>query len=95
MWAREFDADLIIPNLYLGSECAVLEPLKSRKITHILSVVPSKPAFPHNFLYMVIDVQDASTTNLITYFDKTKEFINEGLKKGVVFVHCAAGIPSH
>jgi len=94
-WAREFDGDLILPNLYLGSFCKSRDVLKKNNITHILTVSSEFP--PNNddvrdFSYMVIHVEDSPSSNVIEVFDECAQFIDEGRKNGNIFVHCAAGV---
>mmetsp|Transcript_24879 Transcript_24879/g.4117 ORF Transcript_24879/g.4117 Transcript_24879/m.4117 type:complete len:122 (+) Transcript_24879:118-483(+) len=86
----------ILDNLYLGSVGAAyqLNPLKERKITHILTVCEIlPPKFPDHFTYKVISVADDPATRLSNYFKECVDWINEVINSGgVVFVHCFAGI---
>jgi len=92
-WERVFDGDLILPNLYLGSACGDRSALKTKKVTHIVTVSNEfPPAFTDEFNYMVIHISDEYKSNLIQAFEECAQFIDEGRSNGNVFVHCAAGI---
>ncbi|KAJ0093331.1 hypothetical protein Patl1_25449 [Pistacia atlantica] len=85
----------IEPGLFLGSIGAASnkDALKSRNITHILTVANSlSPAHPHDFVYKVVGVSDKEDTNLSQYFDECIDFIDEAKRKGGgVLVHCFVG----
>eukprot|EP01098_Paradermamoeba_levis_P015711 TRINITY_DN8118_c0_g1_i1.p1 TRINITY_DN8118_c0_g1~~TRINITY_DN8118_c0_g1_i1.p1 ORF type:complete len:150 (+),score=28.80 TRINITY_DN8118_c0_g1_i1:121-570(+) len=93
---RDFDADKIAKNLYLGSEDAALalDQLNKRNIKAIVTVAKDiEPAhLSAGIKYLVIRVDDVPQTNLMCAFDVAYEFINRERKKGPVLVHCAAGI---
>ena len=48
--------------------------------------------FPLSFDYLKLDLLDLPETYLPDIFPKAFDFIDEGLKKGKVFVHCNAGV---
>jgi protein-tyrosine phosphatase len=48
--------------------------------------------FTKDFKYKVINVLDMPYVNLMKHFPSAIEYIKEGLQKGVVFVHCFAGV---
>lgn len=51
------------------------------------------PAFPERFEYLRIRVADDNEDNLIAVWDEVLPWIHAALEaKGVVFVHCAAGV---
>ncbi|KAJ4722372.1 putative Dual specificity protein phosphatase [Melia azedarach] len=81
--------------LFLGSIGAASnkDGLKSRNITHILTVANSlAPAHPNDFVYKVVGVADKEDTNLSQYFDECIDFIDEAKRQGVgVLIHCLAG----
>jgi len=97
-----FQAHQIIPdlNLYLGSYPSSLQydHLKNKNITHIVSVIlavsapPLDPTFRDTFDYMVVKGFDRPSQVLVDHFEDLHKFIDEGLKKGGVLVHCMAGV---
>lgn len=99
-----FDANLIlihsvagcntISKLYLGSFTAALcpEELKSREITHILSLVNVNPTFPDDFTYKTLPLRDSCNENLFRHLDEGAKFINQTLSQGHnILVHCFFG----
>jgi len=81
--------------LYLGTcrASAFRERLKQHQISHILSVAHEcRPLFPQDFNYMVVKARDIYDQDLISYFDRTYEFIEDGIKNGGVLIHCIAGV---
>lgn len=93
----------IIPNLYLGPYAAAnknkLCYLESMGITDIVCVRHAaeanfiKPNFPDKIRYLVLNVADVYTENIIQYFQKVKAFINESFaRNGKVLVHGNAGM---
>ncbi|XP_012260396.1 serine/threonine/tyrosine-interacting protein-like isoform X2 [Athalia rosae] len=93
----------VIPGLYLGpyssASRAKLETLLERGITHIVCVRQDieahfiRPNFPDRFQYLVLDIADTVTENIIQHFQKVKTFIDDALDSGGrVLVHGNAGI---
>ena len=93
----------IIPRLFLGPYAAAkksnLEMLLKNGITHIVCVRQDveanliRPNFPEHFLYLVLDIGDKCTENIIKFFPRVKEFIDSCLKGGgKVLVHGNGGI---
>ncbi|XP_012278740.1 serine/threonine/tyrosine-interacting protein isoform X2 [Orussus abietinus] len=93
----------VVPGLYLGPYSAAsrskLQALLQQGITHIVCVRQNIEAhfiranFPDNFKYLVLDIADTATENIIQHFQKVKAFIDEGLNSGgQVLVHGNAGI---
>ena len=82
--------------LYLGSVGAAYSHavLKSRRITHILTVCDSlPPKFPNEFRYKVIEITDEPGSKLNVYFKETADFIQSAINGGgQVLVHCFAGV---
>ena len=69
------------------------------RITHVLSVCPeftrtSLPAFISEENWMRIPIRDNEREELLVYFDKTSDFIENALKDGRnrVLVHCVIGV---
>ncbi|KAI4488181.1 PREDICTED: serine/threonine/tyrosine-interacting protein-like isoform X1 [Polistes canadensis] len=93
----------VIPGLYLGPYSAAsrskLESLIEHGITHIICVRQDieahfiRPNFPDRFKYLVLNIADTTTENIIQHFKNVKEFIDEGINSGgQVLVHGNAGI---
>eukprot|EP01084_Bolivina_argentea_P163254 284042_1 len=86
----------IIEGVYLGSIGAAknIEWLKSNGITHILCVAGGiGKCFPKQFIYKVIDINDAPDENITSYFNECYQFIENALQSsGQVLVHCFAGM---
>ncbi|XP_011301000.1 serine/threonine/tyrosine-interacting protein [Fopius arisanus] len=93
----------VIPGLYLGPYSAAsrskLPELQELGITHIVCVRQDieanfiKPNFPDKFKYLVLNIADVATENIIQHFPTVKSFIDEGLSsQGHVLVHGNAGI---
>eukprot|EP00727_Mastigamoeba_balamuthi_P010857 m51a1_g6394 hypothetical protein (562) ;mRNA; f:207871-210098 len=85
----------VLPRLWLGNYNNALNraALKRRNVTHILSVAPVKPAFPKDFIYFVIPVEDEEDVDLTPYFQSCIEFIQGAMARGEsTLVHCMAGV---
>ncbi|KAL8589774.1 hypothetical protein ACOMHN_020777 [Nucella lapillus] len=82
----------IIPGLYLGPYSAAtkseLGSLTVAGITHIVCVRQQieashvKPNFPQVFKYLVLDIGNNETENIIQYFPQVNEFLLSCLKSG-------------
>ncbi|KAF8786797.1 Serine/threonine/tyrosine-interacting protein like [Argiope bruennichi] len=92
----------IIPGLYLGPLSSATKPklnsLLETGITHIVCVRHEKeasfikPNFPESFKYIVINISEPETSNLIPLFSQVKAFIDNCLKNGgKVLVHGNTG----
>ena len=85
----------ICDRLYLGNLKAAqdVRALREAGITHILQVAEGlTPCFPKDFVYKVISIGDTANSSLIRYFPAAISFIQEGIRKGGVLVHCYAGV---
>lgn len=93
----------IIPGLFLGPYSAVMkskiDQLLAAGISHIVCVRQDieahliRPNFPDKFKYIVLDIADTVTTNIIQFLPKVKRFIDDCLaNNGKVLVHGNAGI---
>lgn len=93
----------IIPGLYLGPYSAAIKSqlpcLLQSGITHIICVRQDieanfiKPNFPDKFKYLVLNIADTATENIIQHFHKVRTFIDEALNSGGrILVHGNAGI---
>ncbi|CAG5037831.1 unnamed protein product [Parnassius apollo] len=88
----------IVPGLYLSNAKAAVDAniIRCLKITHVLTIeahkIP-KSAFPNpNVATLFIRASDSPQTNLLPYFPMANAFIDEGIKKGNVLVHCHFGV---
>ncbi|XP_011161895.1 serine/threonine/tyrosine-interacting protein isoform X1 [Solenopsis invicta] len=93
----------VIPGVFLGPYSAAsrskLQSLLHHGITHIVCVRHTieanliRPNFPNNFKYLVLEIADTKTENIIQHFKRVKIFIDEALNMGGrVLVHGNAGI---
>ncbi len=94
--SSSFDAQEILPRLWLGSEEALahLAPLKERDISHIL--IPAHtgaPAvlFPEHITYLQYSIPDIGSFPLLPLFPEFFLFLNEGRRRGAVLIACAQG----
>lgn len=83
-------------NLYIGSLEALDQPdlLEQKKITHILSMLEFDYCDYEEFdeyRRLLIAAEDNSKQDLYSHFGRTNAFIEEGLARGAVLVHCAMG----
>jgi len=93
---NDFEADEIIPGVFLGSinSSYDLDVLKSKGITHIVSVILGYvPAYPDDFKYLIINALDNENNNISDVFQSCNNFINHALfeDNGKVLIHCMAG----
>ncbi|KAK0083449.1 hypothetical protein PV326_006722 [Microctonus aethiopoides] len=82
----------VAPGIFLGPYSSAsrskLESLQEKEITHIVCVRQDieahfiKPNFPDIFKYLVLDIADTTSENIIQHFQKVKNFIDEGLNSG-------------
>lgn len=90
---------MIESNLYLSGEAEArnVETLKKHKISHILTIndfpLPStlKEEIGH-LTNKYIRLPDMCSSDLLSYFDETYEFIRDGTTRGAVLVHCQMGV---
>jgi hypothetical protein len=93
---NDFEADEIIPGVFLGSinSSYDLDVLKSKGITHIISVILGYvPAYPDDFKYLIINALDNENNSISDVFQSCNNFINHALfeENGKVLIHCMAG----
>jgi len=93
---RDFDAQEIAPNLYLGDVYAAhnTKELKKRNITHIVTcTVGVVPPFPDSFQYKHLKILDCAAENIHEHFEETSAFIGDAIAGGgKVLVHCIRGV---
>ncbi|CAG9796121.1 unnamed protein product [Diatraea saccharalis] len=88
----------IIPGLYLSNARAAADPtvLRQLNITHVLTIeahrLPKSTFANTNISTLFIRADDTPQTNLLSYFPMANAFIDEGLQKGNVLVHCHFGV---
>ncbi|KAH9507181.1 hypothetical protein Btru_056560 [Bulinus truncatus] len=102
-YAMRREMQEILPGLYLGPYASAmkskLDDLLNAGITHIVCIRQSieanfvRPNFPQHFRYLVLEMADCPTENIIRFFKQTKEFIDDCLTNGgKVLVHGNGGI---
>ncbi|CAH1793255.1 unnamed protein product [Owenia fusiformis] len=102
-YAMRRDMQEMVPGLYLGPYAAAMKSklavLQGYGITHIVCIRHTleshfiKPNFQDYFRYLVLDVADTVTENIIRILPKVRDFIEECFaKKGKVLIHGNAGI---
>eukprot|EP00026_Physarum_polycephalum_P017477 Phypoly_transcript_18717.p1 GENE.Phypoly_transcript_18717~~Phypoly_transcript_18717.p1 ORF type:complete len:210 (+),score=33.86 Phypoly_transcript_18717:110-739(+) len=93
---KDFDAQEIVPNLFLGDVYAAhnTQELKNRKFTHILTcTVGVTPPFPDSFKYLHLKILDCAAETIHEHFAETSAFIAEAIASGgKVLVHCIRGV---
>ncbi|CAF4902436.1 dual specificity protein phosphatase MPK-4-like [Pieris rapae] len=88
----------IIPGLYLSNARAAADRdvLRHLKITHVLTVearrLPKSAFVDSDISTLYIRANDTPQTNLLPYFPMANAFIEEGIQKGNVLVHCHFGV---
>lgn len=88
----------ILPGLYLSNAQAARDRnvLEHLKITHVLTIeahrLPKSTFEGSNISTLFIRAYDLPSTNLLPYFPMANAFIEEGLQKGNVLVHCHFGV---
>jgi len=86
----------IMQGLFIGSIGAALskEALQESQISHVLICANSlKPAFPNDFVYKSLPLNDSPSQDIKQYFEESVEFIDSAIKEQKnVFVHCFAGV---
>lgn len=99
LFSDSIDCGMIINGLYLGSYhlgASMLEGLKLLGVNAILTVGGKMPPkFPKSEIeYMVVPMDDDPSVDISLHFNKCFDFIDNALSdpKGVVFIHCYAGI---
>ncbi|KAL0275981.1 UNVERIFIED_CONTAM: hypothetical protein PYX00_003670 [Menopon gallinae] len=73
-----------------------VDVIESKKINHILTIdscpLPRKITELNNLKTMFIQVTDTPREDLLSHFEETYHFIQEGVKNGTVLVHCYFGV---
>ena len=90
----------VVPRLWVGGWAALnndCEALRSRKVTHVLSVLSADqrrlPSFIQGHHYVRVDDTEEAAATLASHFEAIVAFIEQARTAGgTVFVHCGAGI---
>lgn len=84
----------VVPGVYLGSIEAAYNKHRLRElgVTHIVSLVEAAPPYPLRFNYLLIEVPDIESTDLLSRFDESCRYIDSSLKNGACLIHCQAGM---
>jgi len=93
----------IIPGVYLGPYASAgkknLDALKHHGITHIVCVRQDveknfiKPNFQDDFKYLVVELADTFTENIIPKIPEVRQFVDNCLQGGgKVLLHCNSGM---
>ncbi|GBP00334.1 Dual specificity protein phosphatase MPK-4 [Eumeta japonica] len=96
--ARKASLHEIVPDLYLGNAAAACDRrlLSYLNMTHILTIQARRlPKSAHrdlNITCMFVKAHDSPDTYLLPYFPLTNKFIDEGIGRGKVLVHCHYGV---
>lgn len=104
-WAYTMRREMqeILPKVWLGPYASAMKKNEAQLtqvgITHMIVVRgPNeayyiRPHFPNCITYLVLDIADKQSQNIIQYFRKVCEFINNALaSNGRVLVHGISGI---
>ena len=88
---EEVDNDVFIGNQRSSQN---IDLLYSNGITHILIVAAEiEPAFPEQFIYKQIHLEDDPMVDVASFFPEAHEFIEQAIgSNDKVLVHCAKGI---
>ncbi|KAK7491423.1 hypothetical protein BaRGS_00017252 [Batillaria attramentaria] len=96
--------DEIIPGLFIGEGDAARQVISMRDlgVTHIVNAALGKSPYHvntnhvmyrrHNIAFMGIEATDFMNFDLTPFFRPAADFIEEGLEKGKVMVHCVQGV---
>eukprot|EP01111_Echinosteliopsis_oligospora_P010709 TRINITY_DN3393_c0_g1_i2.p1 TRINITY_DN3393_c0_g1~~TRINITY_DN3393_c0_g1_i2.p1 ORF type:complete len:197 (-),score=47.16 TRINITY_DN3393_c0_g1_i2:75-665(-) len=88
---KKWDAQLVVPNIYLGSSFAAFD--KQSLLDHHISQAGVKPHYPHDFEYLVVTAHDVESQDLLSAFPYCFDFIQNAISNGgSVLVHCGAGV---
>ncbi|XP_015767515.1 PREDICTED: serine/threonine/tyrosine-interacting protein A-like [Acropora digitifera] len=102
-YSKRREMQEIVPGVYLGPYSAAtnseLHVLKQVGISHVICIRHEREAhyiranFPEHFIYLVLNVADSTTENIIRHFPKVKAFVDSCLRSGgKVLLHGTAGI---
>ncbi|CAN0087960.1 unnamed protein product, partial [Phaeothamnion confervicola] len=83
----------VIDRVWIGSIHAAFnqEGLHDRGITHVLNASGLPATFPRQFTYFGVDLRDKENSNILATVGAANIFVEAGIEKGGVLVHCAGG----
>ncbi len=83
----------MVDSIFVGSIHAAFnqEVIYERGITHVLNASGLPATFPRRFTYLGVDIRDKEDANLLSAIAATNMFIEAGVEKGGVLVHCLGG----
>lgn len=97
--------DEVYPGIYIGEESAArdLKLLRKKGITHVLNAAKGKDRYhvdtnqdfykADKIKFLSIEATDIMNFKICNFFDRTSEFITQGLASGgKVLVHCREGV---
>ncbi|XP_028398633.1 serine/threonine/tyrosine-interacting protein A-like [Dendronephthya gigantea] len=102
-YSKRREMQEVLPGIFLGPYSVAVKSklnfLLEKGITHIVCIREDleanfvKTNFPNNFKYLVINIADKMTENIIGHFPLVKEFLNECQQtNGKVLIHGNTGI---
>jgi len=96
MFKKETDADLILPNLWLGNYKVALNSrfLQKYHIRYIVNITTDIPCIDPKINYFKLRVERHDSCNIYMnpIIDQIVDFIHKGLRSGYgVLVHCKKG----
>ncbi|GAX75282.1 hypothetical protein CEUSTIGMA_g2727.t1 [Chlamydomonas eustigma] len=86
---------MIMPGLILSGKSFERDilALEGHGVTHILQVgVELTPSHAQHFQYKKVSIFDLEEEDIVCALSGCYDFIDNGMRKGVVVVHCAAGV---
>ncbi|CAM9197072.1 unnamed protein product [Ectocarpus sp. 12 AP-2014] len=83
----------VTDRLWIGSIHAAFnqDSMQDRGITHVLNASGLPATFPRQFTYFTVDIRDKESSNILTAIGAVNIFVEAGIEKGGVLVHCAGG----
>ncbi len=83
----------MVNRIFVGSIHAAFnqEAIHGRGITHVLNASGLPATFPRRFTYLGVDIHDKEEANILSAIAATNMFIEAGVEKGGVLVHCLGG----
>lgn len=83
----------VIPKVFIGSIHSAFnaESLNHHGVTHILNASRLPITFPKQFTYLSVEIRDRDSSNILACIPTTNIFIEAGIERGGVLVHCFGG----
>ncbi|CAN0383712.1 unnamed protein product, partial [Ectocarpus sp. 8 AP-2014] len=60
-------------------------------LAQVLNASGLPATFPRQFTYFTVDIRDKESSNILTAIGAVNIFVEAGIEKGGVLVHCAGG----